>query len=735
MKERIIFCLSIILLLSVSINTLNAQSLQGKRIALDPGHGSPHGTTCEPETKRFEAYINHIVVPYLKSYLQSEGAIVFTTRADYDSLGSCMTLSQRVAIANNNNADFFTSVHHNAFNGVANYSLVLFRQTNNNICPNGNPQTPQALQMSSIMAPKLYEALYTTSGLVRGDLCFLGYNLGVLNNLTMPGVLTEASFFDHVPERRRLSNLDYLRTEAEVLYHSYLQFYNAPLPAHGSLVGIVTNLNTNTPATNVKVVIENLGLEYTVDNIGNGFYRFDSLNPGTYQVKVVTPLDTSVATAVVQGSKVNKRDLTITHTEIVGDVKLNVVLSTQNGINVLWSKPTGTVDFYDIYLSSDGINWTDEPYRSVSGNLTGNAIAGLDINNTYYVRMKARNSISTSPNYSKVYGAYLSASTEKTLIVDGFNRFGGTGSWQFPFHNFVTQYGSGLAELGIRFESVANTMITQPSQLMGYKNIIWFLGDESTVNETFSSSEQQLIIEYLKNGGNLFVTGSEVAWDLDQNGSVSDKEFIHNYLKAKFIDNNPTPNLPQVTGIQNTFFDGFSSTFGEVYPDDFPDVIEPINESYEVIKYNDTQAAGIAYSGLFPEGTKEGKLVFLGFAVETIENDSVRNDLIRRVMDYFGAITSVKDELSFVPDNYSLSAYPNPFNPNVTVNFTAAEKNNYSVAVYNLPGQKMFELHNGELSAGKHSFNFDMRDYSSGVYIVNVQSDNYRNSIKIMLMK
>lgn len=732
LKYKILSFFFIVLFIT---SVISGQSLLGKRIALDPGHGSPHNTTCEPETKRFEAYINHIVVPYLKSYLLGEGAIVFTTRGDFDSLGACISLSQRVAVANNNNADFFTSVHHNAFNGVANYSLVLFRQTNNNICPNGNPQTPQALQMSSIMAPKLYEALYTTSGIVRGDLCFLGYNLGVLNNLTMPGVLSEASFFDNIPERRRLSNLAYLRTEAEVLYHSYLQFYNAPLPAHGSLVGIVTNLNTNTPATNVKVVIESLGLEYTVDNIGNGFYRFDTLNPGSYQVKVVTPLDTSVATAVVQGGKVNKRDLFITNTEIVGDVKLNVVLSTQNGINILWSKPTGTVDFYDIYLSEDGINWSDEPYRSVSGNLTGNAISGLETNKTYYVRMKARNSISTSPNFTKVYGAYLSASTEKTLIVDGFNRYGGSGSWQFPYHNFVVQYGSGLAESGIRFESVTNTIITQPSQLMGYKNIIWFLGDESTVNETFSSSEQQLIIEYLKSGGNLFVTGSEAAWDLDQNGSVSDKEFIHNYLKAKFVADNPTPNIPQLSGTQNTFLDGFSSTFGEVYPDDSPDVIEPINDSFEVIKYNETQAAGVSYSGIFPEGTKEGKLVFLSFAVETIENDSLRNELIRSVMDYFGAITSVQEGVSFVPDNYALSAYPNPFNPNVTVNFTSAEKNNYLVAVYNLPGQKLFELHNGELSAGIHSFNLDMRDYSSGVYIVNIQSGNYRNSIKIMLMK
>ncbi len=733
MSVRIFFYLSFLLL--ISINNLYGQSLQGKRIALDPGHGSPHGTTCEPETKRFETYVNHIVVPYLKQYLQNDGAIVITTRADYDSLGPCMTLSERVAIANNNNAHFFNSVHHNAFDGNANYSLVLYRQLNTNNCPNGNPQTPEAYQMSFIMAPRLHEALYTTSGIVRGDLCFLGFNLGVLRNLTMPGTLSEASFFDNVVERRRLSNLDYLRTEAEALYHSFLEFYNAPFPSHGSLVGVVTNTHTNSPANGVKVIIESLGLEYQVDNRGNGFYRFDTLAPGSYEVKVVTPIDTSVTTAIVQGGKINKRNLNITLTEIVGDLKLNVVLSTQSGINVLWSKPAGTVDFYDIYLSEDGINWSNEPYRSVSGNLTGNAISGLETGNTYYVRMKARNSISTSPNFTKVYGAYLSSSSEKTLIVDGFNRYGGTGSWQSPSHNFTTQYGSALAQHGLRFESVSNTIITQPSQLMGYKNVIWFLGDESITNKTFTTSEQEIIIEYLKSGGNLFVTGSEIGFDLDQTGSQSDKYFYNNYLKAKYIAKNPTPNIPEAFGLDNTLFAGLDITFGEVYPEDLPDVIESFNESYEVMKYNETETAGIAYNGIFPDGTKEGNLVYLAFAVETMENDSLRNELIGSVMDFFGALTSVPSEKNFIPVGFELSAYPNPFNPAVTINFTAPSSDIYKISVYNMLGQKLFDVYTGELTAGEHRFTLDMSEYSSGTYIVNIYSSNYFNSLKLLMMK
>ena len=104
--------------------------MTGIKICLDPGHGFIPGqaSNCgDAETKRFECYINHYVVPQLKVYLQGAGATVITTRADYDSTGPCITLTQRKAIANNANVDFFHSVHHNAFNGTSNYTLTLFK--------------------------------------------------------------------------------------------------------------------------------------------------------------------------------------------------------------------------------------------------------------------------------------------------------------------------------------------------------------------------------------------------------------------------------------------------------------------------------------------------------------------------------------------------------------------------------------------------------------------------------
>ncbi|OQY75838.1 MAG: hypothetical protein B6D45_05020, partial [Ignavibacteriales bacterium UTCHB3] len=412
----------LILTIFIGLNSYS-QNFTGMKFCLDPGHGSPHGSTCEPETKRFEAYVNHIVMPYLKQFLRNDGATVISTRADYDSLGPCMTLSEREAVANNNNVDFFHAIHHNAFNGTANYSLVLFEQLNGDACPNGNPQWPnQADSMAFIMAAELYAGIYTTTGYGRGDFCFLGYNLGVLNDLNMPGVLSEGSFFDNIPEATRLANLDYLRTEAEAQYLSYLKYFKKPLPATGSLVGIVNNRATGQPVSGVTVKLTTLNKSYTVDMLGNGFYRFDSLAPGTYPVTVISNIDTVETNVVVQAGKINKQNLTSGSADAPTQMKLLSVTGGDGSLNITWGQPTGVVDSVQIFINTTGEIPSGAPYITVPANSNSYSVTGLDAGKGYYVGLKGKNTTGVSAVTSKIYGAYTSAIGEAVLIVDGFNR-------------------------------------------------------------------------------------------------------------------------------------------------------------------------------------------------------------------------------------------------------------------------------------------------------------------------
>ncbi len=250
-----------------------AADLSGLKICLDPGHGA------YPTIKPFETIINLKVGFDLQEYLESANVdTAILTRTDNIQNPS---LSEREFIANSNAVDWFNSIHHNAFDGTANYALVLYEELYS-----GDPEWPEAVTMSQIMAEDLWTALRTTTWYVRGDRSFLGYNLGVLNDLQMPGELTEASFFDHTPERNRLRNDDYLKMEARALFTSFLDYFDADPLTTGNLSGIVSDEESTQPINGVTCTLWPDSLVYVTDDSSNGLYIFDDLEPSTYWVTV-----------------------------------------------------------------------------------------------------------------------------------------------------------------------------------------------------------------------------------------------------------------------------------------------------------------------------------------------------------------------------------------------------------------------------------------------------------------
>ena len=247
--------------------------LSGLKFCLDPGHGN------YPYEKPFETVINLQVAFFLEDYLESAGAdtVILTRYNNYDN----PTLSQREQIANSNNVDWFNSIHHNAFTGTSNYTLTLYEETSV-----GVPEWTEAVEMCEIMGADLYSALYTTTWYARGDLSFLGFNLGVLNDLNMPGELTEASFFDYPPETDRLRNADYLKMEARALLTSFLDYFEADDLTTGTLSGAVTDDETGDPVNGVTCTLWPDSLVYVTDDSSNGLYIFDDLTPGSYSVSV-----------------------------------------------------------------------------------------------------------------------------------------------------------------------------------------------------------------------------------------------------------------------------------------------------------------------------------------------------------------------------------------------------------------------------------------------------------------
>jgi len=84
--------------------------------------------------------------------------------------------------------------------------------------------------------------------------------------------------------------------------------------------------------------------------------------------------------------------------------------------------------------------------------------------------------------------------------------------------------------------------------------------------------------------------------------------------------------------------------------------------------------------------------------------------------------------------------YPNPFNPTTTISFDVALEGQVCVEVYNIKGQKVRVLADGEYGVGQHSVVWngdDANGYSvgSGVYFYRMTSGEYNNIRKMILMK
>ncbi len=89
-----------------------------------------------------------------------------------------------------------------------------------------------------------------------------------------------------------------------------------------------------------------------------------------------------------------------------------------------------------------------------------------------------------------------------------------------------------------------------------------------------------------------------------------------------------------------------------------------------------------------------------------------------------------------LPSGYVLEQnYPNPFNPTTTIKFAVSEKANVNLSVFNLLGQKVTEIFNGEVEAGSHEAEFKADNLSSGVYIYTLKVNEFTTSRKMTILK
>ncbi|MBC8489895.1 MAG: T9SS type A sorting domain-containing protein [Bacteroidetes bacterium] len=89
-----------------------------------------------------------------------------------------------------------------------------------------------------------------------------------------------------------------------------------------------------------------------------------------------------------------------------------------------------------------------------------------------------------------------------------------------------------------------------------------------------------------------------------------------------------------------------------------------------------------------------------------------------------------------IPNEFRLyNNYPNPFNPTTNIKFSIPTQGFVTLKVFNSLGKEVATLVNENTSVGTYEVNFDAGSLTSGVYFYRLQSDNFTETKRMMLIK
>jgi len=117
--------------------------------------------------------------------------------------------------------------------------------------------------------------------------------------------------------------------------------------------------------------------------------------------------------------------------------------------------------------------------------------------------------------------------------------------------------------------------------------------------------------------------------------------------------------------------------------------------------------------------------------------DSTANAIVRGIIDYLGLeFVGNDDENEAVPSNFGLKpAFPNPFNPIITIPFNLPESHYVEIVIIDVLGQVVAELSNKTWLPGHQSITWNANQNSSGVYFIHFSSETHYKTQKILLLK
>ncbi len=153
--------------------------------------------------------------------------------------------------------------------------------------------------------------------------------------------------------------------------------------------------------------------------------------------------------------------------------------------------------------------------------------------------------------------------------------------------------------------------------------------------------------------------------------------------------------------------------------------------------------SGQSVMGIFNSGgsiINDGQMTLVGSISQTAPGDVTNGTYTIQGGFWSGSIliaTAVQPQSPLgLPTKFDLDQnYPNPFNPTTTIRYSLPEASSVRLDIYNILGQHVTTLVDGQQKAGYYQVHFQTEGLSSGIYMYRLQAGSHVMIRKMLFMK
>lgn len=248
-------------------------------------------------------------------------------------------------------------------------------------------------------------------------------------------------------------------------------------------------------------------------------------------------------------------------------------------------------------------------------------------------------------------------------------------------------------------------------------------------NNTFIDSITSIIVNSSGNPLPDFVTVSTSDIGTLPNGTISAEQYegvLIKYLNVTVTDENADGN-PGPGG-------GGNSNFGEILVADSSGINTRVELQEGNHEYHNLWVAGLdSVPGnirVLQNSTFEELRGILFYSFGNYKLVPRKSD------DFVGYVSDVTDNSPIALNEYKLDQnYPNPFNPITTIQYNIPKEGFVQIKVFNILGQEIITLVNMNQAPGNYKIIFDASELSSGVYLYQINVNDFQLTRKMILMK